>query len=642
MTLAYVAIPILPLLASLVIGLGGAWLRGRSHAVALPAVAVAFALSLAAVVDVIASGPVHIPLYTWIGVEALFVRFGLYVDRLTVVMLVMVTAISGLVQVYSVRYMQGDRGYARYFAYVSLFTGSMLMLVMSDNLLMLFLFWEEVGLCSYLLIGFAYERRPACDAAVKAFWYNRIGDGGFLIAILLAFVTFGSLDYLTIVSEAPQRAGDTVRLFGSAGSINTLTLLTLLFLFSAFAKSAQFPLHVWLPDAMEAPTPVSALIHAATMVTAGVFFVARYAPLFDQAPVTLHVLAGVGAASAVFGAAVSLVQTDIKRILAYSTMSQLGFMMLACGLGAYSLAIFHLVAHAAFKTLLFLTAGTAIEEVADRVETPEPARAAGLLSARVWLLWAAGVALAAMPPLVLLVGGKDLFRLVSPAGHGHVLFWTLAWITALMTVIYLMRLVGAVTLQTGRDAVTLRLLSSRALGFVAGTVAVVTLGFVWAPLMGWTLFERFLAPALPAPLHDAPAATVKEMLRLIVLLVVPLTVAAGAWGGLYTLLRRRAKAAPGQWERWSATLYVFLLNRGYVDEVYQAVFGRPLVALSQWLAVTFEEGVLDRIVKGVGAAVSEMGRRVRVMQSGQLQHYALMMVVGVILILGVYLMAGWR
>jgi NADH-quinone oxidoreductase subunit L len=641
-TLAYVAIPVLPLLASLAIGMAGAWLRGRSHVVALAAVAGAFALSIMAVLDVIASGPVHIPLYTWIGAETLVVRFGLFVDRLTVVMLVMVTAISGIVQVYSVRYMHGDRGYARFFAYVSLFTGSMLMLVMSDNLLMLFLFWEEVGLCSYLLIGFAYARRPACDAAVKAFWYNRIGDGGFLIAILLAFVTFGTLDYLTIVGEAERHAGATVTLFGSIGSINTLTLLTLLFLFSAFAKSAQFPLHVWLPDAMEAPTPVSALIHAATMVTAGVFLVARYAPLFDQAPVTLHVLTAVGAGSALFGAAVSMVQTDIKRVLAYSTMSQLGFMMMACGLGAYSLAIFHLIAHAAFKTLLFLTAGSAIEEVAERVEAPEPGLSAGRLPARFWLLWASGVVLAAMPPLVLLVGGKGLFPLVSPAGYGYAAFWALAWVAALMTVIYLMRLVGAVALQSGPGAAPIRLSSPRALGFVAGTVAVAALGFVWAPLIGWTWFERFLAPALPSPLHGAPAAAVKETLRLIVLLVVPLTVAAGAWGVLSPLLRRRAEGVPGRWERWRTTLYVFLLNRGYVDEFYQATAGRAMLWLARWLSVSVEGRILDRAVTGIGATISGVGRRVRMMQSGQLHHYALAMVVGVIVILGAYLVVGWR
>ena len=641
MTLAYIAIPVLPLLASILIGAGGRWLGGRSHFVTLAAVGAGFGLSIAAVCDVVSSGPVRIPLYSWIGSGELDVQFGLLVDRLTVVMLVMVTAISGIVQAYSVRYMQGEGGYARFFAYVSLFTASMLMLVMSDNLLMLFLFWEGVGLCSYLLIGFTYERRPACEAAVKAFWVNRIGDGGFLLAILLAFVTFGTLDTLTIVREAPLRVGEVVTLLGPYVTVNTLNLLTLLFLFSALAKSAQLPLHVWLPDAMEAPTPVSALIHAATMVTAGVFLVARFSPLFDLAETTRYVLVLVGGGSAIFAAAVSQVQTDIKRTLAYSTMSQLGFMIMACGLGVYSLAIFHLVAHAAFKSLLFLTAGSAIEEVADRVESPEPVRPVRQLPARFWLLWISGVGLAAMPPVVLLAGGKDLFRLLAPVGQGHVVFWVLAWVTALMTVVSLLRLVVAAAPRSGREGEPLRLLSPWALGFVVGTVAVATLCSIWAPLVGWTWFERFLAPALPAPLHGAAATAVEGSLSLVVLMVVPLTVVTVGWGVLYPVLKGRTPVASGWWERWGRTLYVVVLNRGYVDEIYQAALVRPMIRIATWLSASVEEGVLDRAVNGFCAAVTGVGRHLRQSQSGQFHHYAVAVVVGAILILGFYLMAGW-
>lgn len=641
MTLVCLAIPVLPLLASLAVGLGGRWLRGRSHAVTLPAVVVAFALSIAAAIHVGSSAPVHFPLYSWIVSGSFDVQFGLFVDRLTAVMLVMVTAVSGLVQAYSVRYMQGDEGYARFFAYVSLFTGSMLMLVMSDNILMLFLFWEEVGLCSYLLIGFTYERRAACDAAVKAFWVNRIGDGGFLVAILLAFFTFGTLDSQTIVGEASLHAGDVITFFGPYGSVHTLTLLTMGLLFSALAKSAQLPLHVWLPDAMEAPTPVSALIHAATMVTAGVFLIVRFAPLFDQAPLTLNVLAVIGVASALFGAVVSLVQTDIKRILAYSTMSQLGYMTLACGLGAYSLAIYHLIAHAAFKSLLFLTAGTAIEDVAGKEGFPEHGRLAGRHSSRFWLLWTAGVGLAAVPPLVLLAGGENLFRLMSPVGYGHVVFWALAWITALMTVVYLLRLVDAATQRSGRDAAPLRLLSSRrALGFFAGTVAVVALGSIWVPIIAWTRFERFMVRALPSSLHGAPAAAVEKGLALVVLLVVTLTLAAGVWWILSPAPRRQAPAWTGWWERWSSILYVIVLNRGYVDELYQAALVRPALSLARWLSESFDAGIVDRAVDGLGAAVADTGTRMRQMQSGQFHHYAFAFLLGVVLLLGIYLLAG--
>jgi len=609
-------------------------------------------------------------------------------------MLVMVTAVSGIVQVYSVRYMQGDGGYARFFAYVCLFTGSMLMLVMSDNLPMMFVFWEAVGLCSYLLIGFTYERKPACSAAVKAFWVNRIGDVGFLLGILLAWATFGTLDSQAILREAGRHAGATVALFGPLGPVNALTLITLLFLCGALAKSAQLPFHVWLPDAMEAPTPVSALIHAATMVTACVFLIARFAPLFDLAPVTLSVLAFIGAASAFFAASVSMVQTDIKRVLAYSTMCQLGYMMLACGLGAYGLAIFHLVAHAAFKSLLFLTAGTAIEEVAARRDSPEPLRSAGWFPARFWLLWGSAVALASMPPLVLIAVGRGLFPLVSPSEHGHPVFWALTWAAALMTVVYLLRLVRDAERRSGPDATPLRLLTPRVFGYVAGTVAVVTVASVWSPLVGWAWFERFMASVLPSPARGAPVAAAEGTLSLVVVTAVGVTLAAATFGALHSALRRRAPAAPGPWDRWSEMLYVAVLNRGYVDEVYQAVIVRPVLGfaewlsesvdagiidrafeglsgvldgvgkwlsesvdvgfidrafegssvalegLGKWLSTCIEGGVIDRAVDGFGAAVAGVGERVRRMQSGQFHQYAIAFLLGAVLLLGVLIAAG--
>jgi NADH-quinone oxidoreductase subunit L len=592
--------------------------------------------------------------------------------------------------------MQGDDGYARYFACVSLFTGSMLMLVMSDNLLMMFVFWEAVGLCSFLLIGFTYERKAAGDAAVKAFWVNRIGDAGFLMAILLAWVTFGTLDSQTIVREAGRHAGDSFAVFGPYGSVHTLTLLTLLFLCGALAKSAQFPLHVWLPNAMEAPTPVSALIHAATMVTAGVFLVARFSPLFDQAPVTRNVLVVAGASSAVFGAAVSMVQADVKRVLAYSTMSQLGYMMMACGLGAYGLAIFHLVAHAAFKSLLFLTAGTAIEEVAARHDSPEPVRPAGWFPARFWLLWGSAVALASMPPLVLIAVGRGLFPLSSPSEHGHPVFWALTWAAALMTVVYLLRLVRAAERRSGPDATPLRLLTPRAFGYVAGTVAVVTVASVWSPLVGWAWFGRFMASVLPSPSLGAPVAAAEGTLSLAIMTAVGVTLAAATFGVVHAALRRSAPAAPGLWDRWSEMLYVVVLNRGYVDEVYQAGIVRPVLGISKWLSESvdagiidrtveglgttldgvgkwlsesievgvidrafegfggvlegfgrwlsscIEGGVIDRAVDGVGEGFAGIGRQVRLLQSGQFHHYAIALLLGAILLLGVVLVVGVR
>jgi NADH-quinone oxidoreductase subunit L len=388
-----------------------------------------------------------------------------------------------------------------------------------------------------------------------------------------------------------------------------------------------------------------------------------------------------------------MVQADIKRVLAYSTMSQLGYMMLACGLGAYGLAIFHMVAHAAFKSLLFLTAGTAIEEVAARHDFPAPVRSAGWFPARFWLLWGSAVALASMPPLVLIAGGKGLFQRVSPSEHGHPVFWALTWVAALMTVVYLLRLVRAAEQRSGPDATPLRLLTPRALGYVAGTVAVVTMVSVWSPLAGWAWFERFMASALPSPSPGAPVASAEGALSLAIMTAMGVTLSAAVFGFLHAALRRRAPAAPGPWDRWSAMLYVVVLNRGYVDEVYQAAIVRPVLGIAKWLSesvdveiidrsvegigavlenvgrwlstcmeggidrgfegfsavfegvgkwlsTSIEGGVIDRAVDAFGAAVAGTGERMRRMQSGQFHHYAIVALLGVILLLGVCLAAG--
>ncbi|MEK6694623.1 MAG: NADH-quinone oxidoreductase subunit L, partial [Nitrospirota bacterium] len=291
------------------------------------------------------------------------VNIGFYIDRLTAAMLLLVTIVSGLVHVYTIGYMRGEPGYARFFAYIALFTFSMLMLVMADNFLQLYVFWEAVGLCSYLLIGHWYDRKSACDAATKAFVVNRVGDFGFGLGIMLVFVTFGSLQYDQVFGHAALVESQTINLLKPLGGewmAGTLTVICLLLFTGAVGKSAQVPLHVWLPDAMEGPTPISALIHAATMVTAGVFMVARLSPLYNLAPAAMDVVAVTGGVTAIFAATIALTQNDIKRVVAYSTVSQLGYMMMACGLGAYAAGMYHLLTHGAFKALLFLGAGSVI------------------------------------------------------------------------------------------------------------------------------------------------------------------------------------------------------------------------------------------------------------------------------------------
>src|SRR5438034_3794808 len=301
----YALIPLLPFAAFVIIGLFGHWIRERAHWIAVPAVAASFLLALSTFDDIVHGNPIHVTLYSWITSGAFDVSIGLYIDRLTAAMLLLVTIVSGLVHVYTIGYMHGEPGYARFFAYVALFTFSMLMLVMADNLLQLFIFWEAVGLCSYLLIGHWYERPAACSAATKAFIVNRVGDFGFMLGLLLVWYSFGSLDYHEMFARAHESAGDVMNVlgpFGGTWDVSVLTLICVLLFTGAVGKSAQVPLHVWLPDAMEGPTPISALIHAATMVTAGVFMVARLAPLYNLSPVAMAVVAITGGVTMVVGA----------------------------------------------------------------------------------------------------------------------------------------------------------------------------------------------------------------------------------------------------------------------------------------------------------------------------------------------------
>ena len=339
----YLLIPVLPLLAALVLALGGRRLGERSHRVGIPAVAGSFGLSIAALVEVAGRGPISVPLYRLLDVGNLAVSVGLYVDQLTVLLLPLVTGVSFVVHVYSSRYMTGDPRYRRFFAVMALFTFAMTMLVMSNNLLVTYMCWEIMGICSYLLISHWAERPSAGRAATKAFLVNAVADVGLGFGVVLTFATYGTLDIQQILAMASSIDGQTIALLGLEIERNTVIALCLLS--GAVGKSAQVPMHVWLPFAMEAPTPVSALIHAATMVNAGPFLLVRMSPLLVLAPAAMVVIAVVGAVTALYGAFVSLTQSDIKKLLAYSTISQIGFMVFACGVGAFGAAVFHLLAH---------------------------------------------------------------------------------------------------------------------------------------------------------------------------------------------------------------------------------------------------------------------------------------------------------
>src|SRR5574337_181543 len=380
-------VPLLPLIGVLINGLFGAKIRERAHLVAVSASGLSCLVAILVFFRVVGGETLDWDLYSWLKVGDFQVPIGLLVDPLSAVMMLVVTFVGFLIHVYSIGYMHGDHGYARFFAYLNLFMFSMLMLVLANNYLLMFLGWEGVGLCSYLLIGFWYEKKSAADAGKKAFVVNRVGDAGFILGLFFIWTTFGSLKYTEVFAAVDPKLG-----------VGIYTTITLLLFVGATGKSAQLPLYVWLPDAMEGPTPVSALIHAATMVTAGVYMIARLHPLFVAAPLTLPVVAGVGAATAFFAATIALVQWDLKRLLAYSTISQLGYMFVAMGVVAMPAGMFHLTTHAFFKALLFLAAGSVMHAMGGVIDMRQLGALAGAMRWTALGFVIGALALAGIPP----------------------------------------------------------------------------------------------------------------------------------------------------------------------------------------------------------------------------------------------------
>jgi NADH-quinone oxidoreductase subunit L len=627
----YALIPLLPFAAFLIVGLFGHWIRERAHLVAVPAVLGSFVLSLLAWADVAGGETVTVPLYTWLNSGDFHFGIGLMVDRLTAAMLLLVTIVSGLVHVYTIGYMRGERGYARFFAYIALFTFSMLMLVMADNFLQLFVFWEAVGLCSYLLISHWYERPAAAAAATKAFIVNRIGDFGFILGVLLVALSFGSLEYRHVFSQAADLVGDTINLLSPVGErweVGTLSAICFLLFLGAVGKSAQFPLHVWLPDAMEGPTPISALIHAATMVTAGVFLVARMAPLYNLAPAVMTIVAVTGGITMVLGATIAVTQFDIKRVVAYSTVSQLGYMMMACGLGAYTAGIYHLLTHGAFKALLFLGCGSVI--IATHHEQ-DMRRLGGLkdkLPVTYWTFVVGALALSGFP-LTAGFFSKDAI-LVSAAAAGDLgkALALLGVLTAFLTAFYSFRLVfvtfwGAPRYDRHHGPVHE---PSRMM-----TVPLVILAGL-SILTGYLGIPMLLETVLPGPggAHEPDGAAAWGLMLV--------TTAVGLAGiGLAHLAYVRAPELPATLAQQWARLYRLSFHKWYMDELYDRMAVQPTKRLADRLWVGVDMGVIDAAVNGIARAVAWWGWVMRLFQSGQAQHYALGMTIGAVVLLGVYL-----
>jgi NADH-quinone oxidoreductase subunit L len=628
--MTYALIPLLPLASFLILGIFGHWIRNKAHLVAVPAVTLSFVMSLAAFMDVAEGHHSTFRLYTWLTSGSLDVHIGLTVDRLTAVMLLLVTTVSTLVHVYTIGYMQGDPGYARFFSYIALFTFSMLMLVLADNFLQLFVFWEAVGLCSYLLIGHWYERPSAVSAATKAFIVNRVGDFGFILGLLLVFTTFGSLEYTTVFAKVGQEAGqvlNVLELLGGNLEVSALTAICLLLFMGAVGKSAQVPLHVWLPDAMEGPTPISALIHAATMVTAGVFMVARLAPLYNASPVAMSVVAVVGAITMVIGATIALTQTDIKRVVAYSTMSQLGYMIMACGLGTYAAGIYHLLTHGAFKALLFLGCGSVIIALHHEQDMRRMGGLKDRLPITYWTFVVGSLALAGFPLTAGFFSKDDILVSAWTAGPLGQVLTVFGLLTALLTAFYSFRLVFVVFWGASR-------MDARHAAHVHEPSLTMTLPLLILAVLsvatGYFGIPEFLVPVFEPHESGAHGGGAPG-----IMLVATAMGILGIAGAYYAYVLH--PSLPDRWAQQWRTAYEWSLHKWYVDEAYDRGIVRPTFTAAAELWKRIDVAVIDGAVNGIARAVAWGGWLLRLVQSGQTQHYALGMALGAVVILTMFM-----
>ncbi|HVU48869.1 MAG TPA: NADH-quinone oxidoreductase subunit L [Terracidiphilus sp.] len=552
----------------------------------------------------------------WFNIGSLHVDFTFVLDHLSLVMLLIITGVGFLIHIYSVGYMAHDKGYWRFFAYLNLFLFFMTTLVLAGNVLLMFVGWEGVGLASYLLIGFWFTKKSAADAGRKAFVVNRIGDFGFLIGIFLLLANFGTLTFSEIAAKLAASPAWT-------GGVLTATALCLLV--GATGKSAQLPLYVWLPDAMEGPTPVSALIHAATMVTAGVYMIARTHFLFDRSPFALSVVAIVGAATALFAATMGLVQNDIKRVLAYSTISQLGYMFLGCGVAAYSAAIFHLMTHAFFKALLFLAAGSVIHAMGDEQDMRKMGGLRKKIPITFWTMTAAVFAIAGFPPLAAFFSKDAILYAAFVQGTGGEILWFVGLVTALLTSLYMFRLWYMTFMGETRSHDAHPHESPWSMLGPLVILALLSIGGGW---IGIEKFGAFLAPSVGAYSTESSIPHLEWILSGAAVLV-----ALIGWYIADAYYRQKPER-PAALAASMPGAYNLLANKYYVDEIYGALFVKPLLAGSRWLL----EGFIDWVVLGglawlLGGIAMLSGAILQRWQSGNLRSYAAWLTAGAAVIL---------
>ncbi len=623
-------IPVFPLVGFIINGLMGHRLPKNFIGILGSAmVGLSFALTVAIFLEYVKlpadARPTEVTVYTWIGSGAFKAVVAFLVDPLSLIMLSVVSGVSFVIHVYSVGYMHDDPGYPRYFAFLNLFVFFMLTLVGANNFLMMFVGWEGVGLCSYLLIGFWYEKQSASDAGKKAFVVNRIGDFGFLLGIFLIFWTFGTLNFREVFGLAANYP---------VGS-GVITAITLFLFLGATGKSAQIPLYTWLPDAMEGPTPVSALIHAATMVTAGVYMVARCSALYTLAPMSMMVVAIIGAATAIFAASMGMAQFDIKRVLAYSTVSQLGYMFLACGVGAFTAGIFHLMTHAFFKALLFLGAGSISHALSGELDMRKMGDMRKHIPITYWTFMIATLAICGIFPFAGFFSKDEI--LFHSLVDGHIMYWGIATAAAFITAFYMFRAVFMVFFGKSRvepevahhvhespPVMTVPLMIL-AIGSAVG-------GLVGIPIIeGGHMFKDFLAPSIiySGGHHVGHYSINFEVGMMLFSMLV-------AVAGIYVAYRMYISKPelPTVVAQKFRVAYDLIFHKYYVDEIYDMAVVEPIKDSSTFLWKGVDNQVVDGAVNGSAGVVAYLSAHFRKLETGFLQNYALAIVLGVALIVG--------
>jgi len=598
----FVLIPLLPLLASLILLLGGRRWGESSHRIGIPAIGLSLGLSVVAFIEVLRNGPFTLFLYRFFQSGSLTIDLTLYVDQLTVLLLLLVTGVSGVVHVYSSRYMIGESRYNRFFAVIALFTFSMILLVMSGNLLILLISWEVMGICSYLLISHAAERPSACRAATKAFLVNAVADVGLSFGIILTFFTFDTLDIQTILAQAEGMQDHTINILGWMGldlHIYPVTLIPFFLFIGAMGKSAQMPFHVWLPGAMEAPTPVSALIHAATMVNAGPFLLVKLSPLIILSPFAMAFIFFIGATTAVFAGVVSLTQSDIKKILAYSTISQIGFMVMACGLGAFAVAVFHLLAHGCYKAFFFLSTGNTLRSVEQGLGHGEHEYH---VSEGMGVLYGGALVLALLPPLVLFSGSYEYLWGITGFVSATIGFKVIGLITVFAASQYLFKGVTSLFVHgpktywpaSGQHGLEKQSVRPQLLNSSILTGLFLTTVFLGGLLiLFWSWFANFLAPALTFSGVTLGEGAAEQGFPF--WLVVSLGVSVAGWVYAYsTQIRSKHQVSKVNVRR--NRLYVLFWNKGYFDEIYDVYLVTPTIKLAHWLWRNIDVRVIDHFI----------------------------------------------